>query len=213
MNEMQGTQDAAGTEARQSIAAGGDVRAQVRELTLRLLREHRLDSAAAAAALKSITAGVAAGVADKPADAKRLLSEAFAGTDEALAKVATATRLALLELYGSGKTLAADEWKPALRQLGELEGKLIDAYAAAARTTVGAAKDELLALVEHARRAGTDTGAAARSALGGLPHELTQLAGAAMSGGLAAAGELSARMLDATIGALEGLSESLKQKR
>jgi hypothetical protein len=212
MTEHLSSPDPAATEAQRAVNAGNDVRAEVRDLTLRLLREHRLDPRAAAAALRSIAAGVTAGVADKPEAAKRLLTEAFEGTDEALAKVATALRLVLLELQGKGRDVAAEEWQPALRQLARLERELIDTYARAARATAGAAKQEISALVEHVERAGTDTGSVARRTLAELPAEVAHLVGDTLSAGLGAAGQSSARLLDATIGALEGISESFRKK-
>lgn len=196
--------------AAQVVQAGDNVRDRVRDLTLRLLTERRLEAKAMQEALKAVTEGIAIG-ASRTGDMKAALADAFAGADEALSKLAHASRLALLELQSSSTRFAEEDLRAAIQRLVSLERDLLDAFGDASRAAGEEARKELLALLEHSKRTGTETGEVVARTMSELSQCTGEWVREVAAAGVHAGTELSGRMIDATLGILDGIAGSLRK--
>src|SRR5512140_3164480 len=89
--------------ASEAVRRGEEVRATVRDLTLKSLHGRQLTLAQIRGALRTVTEGINLGAAKSPLDAEALLTDALAGMDDALLKAVEANRLALRKLTDDGR--------------------------------------------------------------------------------------------------------------
>ena len=80
--------------ATQSIKQGRDVRATVRDLTLKSLQQRELTLEQIRKVLRSIIEGVSLGVGKREMKVEKALSDTVAGMDDALLKVVQASNVA-----------------------------------------------------------------------------------------------------------------------
>src|SRR6186713_1943877 len=88
--------------ATQSIKQGRDVRATVRNLTLKSLQQRELTLEQIRKVLRSIIEGVSLGVGKREMKVEKVLADTVAGMDDALLKVVHASNVALHRLTGDG---------------------------------------------------------------------------------------------------------------
>src|ERR1044071_5489158 len=119
--------------ARESVKQSENLRAGVRELTLNALRGRELTLAQIKRVVKAVTEGVNLGAATSKLDSDTVLSEAFAGMDEAVLKAVQANHLALQQLSAQGQSLRDSQLKRALDDLERLEDEFIGAVKDATR--------------------------------------------------------------------------------
>jgi hypothetical protein len=94
------------------------------------------------------------------------------GVDEALAKSAEASRLAIEEAAGRVSEFGSQDLRKGLEDLSALEDMFLDTMGNVARASRGAVKDIMDDLVRHARNTGTAVGATADEATKKLLREL-----------------------------------------
>src|SRR5688572_15724295 len=111
--------------ASESVRKGEDIRATVRDLTLKALQGRQMTLAQIRDALRTVAEGVNMGAAKSPLDPERLLSDAFAGMDDAMLKAVEANRIALNKLTGNGSTFEESQMKRALDELERYEDTLL----------------------------------------------------------------------------------------
>jgi hypothetical protein len=96
------------------------VRSAVRDVTLKALQARELGLAQINAVVRSVTAGVNAGLGDK-GDMEKVLADAVAGMDDALLKVVEANQVALSKLTEGGASFEDSSVKKALSELEKFE--------------------------------------------------------------------------------------------
>src|SRR5829696_1355750 len=111
--------------ASESIRKGEDIRATVRDLTLKALQGRQMTLAQIRDALRTVAEGVNLGAANSPVDPERLINDAFAGMDDALLKAVDANRIALDKLTGDGASFEQSQMKRALDELERNEDTLL----------------------------------------------------------------------------------------
>ena len=153
----------------------GDIRTRVHDLTLRALRERRLDASEVRAVVRSVAEGVSLGAEHRSGEVKEALAAAISGLDAALLKAAQATHLALQEMISQGKDFSAQDLQPALDDMKITEQAFLDTLGQVAETAGGKIKQELKAAVDHARHSGTDTGASVKASLGDLSNRISAI--------------------------------------
>lgn len=200
------------TAASASMQDDGDIRTRVHDLTLRALRERRLEASEVRAVVRSVAEGVSLGAEKRSGEVKEALTAAISGLDAALLKAAQATHLALQEMISQGKDFTAQDLQPALEDLKITEKAFLDTLGQVAETAGGRIKQELKAAVDHARHSGTDTGASVRDSLGELGGRISATLQAGKSSGQEAAQTVTSRLAALASGILAGMADALHEK-
>lgn len=195
-----------------SVEEGVDIRAKVRDITLKALRTRKLEPDEIKPVIAAVTEGVSVGAGKYAGELKSALAEGMAGLDEALTKAAEATRLALEQLTTQAKDFSETDLNWALINLRRLEEEFLDTVSVVAKSTAGKAKQELEALVAHARTAGTDTGAKVKETMGTLGNKVSATLHEGKAAGKDAAREMSARLASLAGGILAGMADALQEK-
>lgn len=200
------------TAASTSVQDDGDIRTRVHDLTLRALRERRLDSSEVRAIVRSVAEGVSLGAEQRSGEVKEAIAAAISGLDAALLKAAQATHLALQEMISQGKDFTRQDLQPALDDLKVTEQAFLDTLGQVAETAGSRVKQELKAAVEHARNSGTDTGASVRDSLSELTGRISTTLQAGKSSSQEAAQIVTGRLAGLASGILAGMAEALHEK-
>lgn len=195
-----------------SVEGGVDIRAKVRDLTLRALKTRKLSTEEIRPVINAVTEGISVGAAKRAGEVKSALSEGLAGMDEALTKAAEATRLALEQLTSHAKDFSESELEWALVNLKRMEEEFLDTVSVVADSAAGKIKQELKDLVVHARRAGTDTGAKVSETVSTLGSKVSTTLHESKVVGKDAAREMSARLASLASGILAGMADALHEK-
>ena len=117
--------------ASQSIKQGSDVRAAVRNLTLKALQQRELTLDQIGKVLRSVTEGVTLGVSNRELKVEKTLSDTVAGMDDALLKAVEASNIALHRLTGEGYDFEDSNLKRVLDELEKLEDQFLQSIAQA----------------------------------------------------------------------------------
>lgn len=199
-------------EAAAAAEASQDLRAAVRDLTLRALEHRALDLGQLRQVFSAVTEGVSLGLARRGGEIKDAASDALAGLTDAAQKAAEATRLAAEQLLAEGKALTDEDLKPVVDDLRRLEQELLDAVSRGSERAAERVRQAFSDLLTHARRAGTDTGRIVAETVESLTNRTTPALRAGVNQGAAAAGEFARRLALVASGVLAGLSEALHGK-
>jgi hypothetical protein len=196
-----------------SMAGGEHIRERVRELTLQALRARKFDLAGMRDVMRSMTEGINLGAEKSGKDVRLALSEAFAGMDQAMSKVAQAASLAMKELADRGRDFSQNELKQGLDQMRRMETDFLDAVRQVSQSAAGTAKSEWQDLVAHAQRAGTDTGRVIAETGREFSSRVAASASESALAGMEAARTFGERFAALASGILAGMSEALRPDR
>ncbi len=111
--------------ASEAVRKGEEVRATVRDLTLKSLYGRQLTLAQIKSVLRTVTEGVNLGAAKSAVNPEALLTDALAGMDDALLKAVEANRMALQKLTDFGHSFEDSRMKKALDELERYEDTLL----------------------------------------------------------------------------------------
>lgn len=198
-------------QARVAVAEDENIHETVRNITLEALSTGHLDTQKMREVIQAVLQGASLGANEKGAHAEQALREAIAGVDEALAKSAEASKLAIEEAAGHMQEFGSQDLKKALDDLHSLEDMFLDTVQNIARASDGAVREALGNLAKHARNTGTDVGAAAKSAVEKLSGQLETNVRESVSTGANTARKVGEMMSLAAAGFLEGIAETLKK--
>ena len=200
---------------REAEAAGersGDLRATVRDMTLRALKSRELSLSEVREVVRAVSEGVSMGLGKRGGELKGAAPEAFAGLDQAVRKSAEATKLAAQQLLSQGKDLTAQDIKPVLEDLKRLESEMLDTLGQAADRAGSRVKEAFTELLSHARRTGTDTGRQVADTISEFSGRAAPALKAGAADSVAAARELSKRIAVAASGILSGMADALHER-
>jgi len=198
------------TAARETVAAGRDVRDRVRELTLKALRERKFDFAGMREVTRAMTEGINLGVEKSGRDAREALSEAFSGMDQAMSKAAQAASLAMKELTDKGREFSQTELKQGLDQMRKMETDFLDSVKQVSQAATGSIKGNWQDLLTHAQRAGTDTGRVVADTAREFSARMAGTISESALTGIEAARAFGERFASMASGILAGMSEALR---
>jgi len=176
------------------VQAGGEVREQLRELTMRALTQGDLAEKEIREVLNAITEGVSLGAAQRADDVKTALSDALNGVDDALSHAAEAMHLAISEVAADAREFAANDLQQGLDDLKKLEATFLEVVGRVAEGASGLVRQEMAAIAEHGRRIGTDTGGRVRGVADDLGNRMRTAAHEAADSGRQAARVIGARV-------------------
>jgi hypothetical protein len=210
MSDEQMSNEQIRAAASDSVAKGDDIRDRVRELTLKALQSRRLDLNGMREVMKSMTEGVSVGAERRGHDVRTALADAFTGMDQAMSKAAQASSLALKELADRGREFSNVELKQGLERMRQMEGDFLDAVRQVSHAAGGSVKSEWQELLNHAQRAGTDTG----RVISETARDFSMRMSAAMSdsavAGVEAARQFGERFAALASGLLAGMAEAIR---
>ena len=199
-------------EAAAAAEQGKDLRALVRDMTLRALSRRSLSVADIMAVVRAVTEGVSLGLGRRAGELKDAAHEALAGLDEAVKKAAEATKLAAQQLVSQGKEFGEQDLKPAIDELKKVEEMFLATVAKVTEAAGGRIKEEFAAQISHARRNGTDSGRVIADTVAEFNQRVaaTVKTGAAQSA--SAALDMTQRLTLLASGILAGMSDVLHEK-
>ena len=144
--------------ASQSMKQGSNVRAAVRDLTLKALQQRELSLEQIRKVLRSVTEGVNIGVATREMKVEKAFSDTVSGMDDALLKAVEASNVALHRFTGEGYDYEDSNLKRALDELERLEDEFLHSIAAASESASEKFKAPWGRVLEKTRLSGTATG-------------------------------------------------------
>ena len=103
--------------ARTAVERSDDIRNDVRSVTLQALSDGHLDTKKINKVIHAVMEGASIGAEAKGEQAKDALTDAMSGMDDALAKSAEASKLAIEEAAGHVKDFSSHDLKRALDDL------------------------------------------------------------------------------------------------
>ena len=151
--------------ASQSIKQGSNVRATVRNLTLKALQQRELTLDQIGRVLRSVIEGVTLGMARREIKVEKALSDTVAGMDDALLKAVQASNVALHKLTGAGYDYQDSNLKQALDELEKLEDEFLRSVVQATDSASEKLKAPWDRVLAKTKRTGTATGTQVASTL------------------------------------------------
>jgi len=198
--------------ARTAIERGDDIRHDVRSVTLQALSDGHLDTKKITKVIRAVMEGVSIGAEAKGEQTKDALSDAMSGMDEALAKSAEASKLAVEEAAGHIKDFSSHDLKRAIDDLLALEELFFDTVRDVAKGTNETVKETLSDLVEHAKQSGTNVGKTTSDATSSLSQKLSNTLKDTASASIKSTADVLAHIASASAGILEGIADTLQKE-
>jgi hypothetical protein len=193
-----------------SVAQGDHIRDRVRDLMLQALRARKFDYAGIRDVVRSMTEGISVGADKSGKEVRHALSEAFAGMDQAMSKVAQAGGLAMKELTERGRSFSENELKQGLENMRKMESDFLEVVRQVSKTTAGSVKSEWQDLLTHAQRTGTDTGRVVADTTREFSTRMASAMTESALAGMEAARTFGERFAALASGILQGMSEALR---
>jgi hypothetical protein len=160
--------------------------------------------------LEGVTKSVKAGVED---ERRGVLREAVGGISDGLESAANATRLAIEEAEGRGKSFAKEDLRQAADDLRTLESMLVDTVSGLSSKLGSESKEQVRDLVEHARRAASSMRPSIEAAIEAATKDPGRLAGEAAGAGADAARGALGSLLGAASGLLDAAAEAVSGEK
>jgi hypothetical protein len=194
--------------ASESIRKGEDIRAAVRDVTLRALQGRQMTLTQIRGTLRDVAEGVNLGAVNAPVDPQALVADAFAGMDEALLQVVDANRIALHRLASDG--FEQSQLKRALDELERYEDALLSSVKQASTNTTDNLRDQWAGVLKNTKLEGTDTGARVAATLEQYGAQMQNAMRETRAGAMKVAHALTRNYATLVSGVLIGLSEALR---
>ncbi|MCK4743376.1 MAG: hypothetical protein KAT25_06125 [Sulfuriflexus sp.] len=197
---------------RTAVERGENIRSDIRDVTLKALSEGHLDTKKIRQVIRAVLEGASIGAEDKGALVKDALAETMAGMDEALAKSAEASKLAIEETAGRVKDFSSHDLKQAADDLLTLEELFFETVRDVTKDTNAMVKETLSDLVKHAQQSGTSVGKTSSDAVTTLNQKLGNTLKDTVFASTNATLEVSAHIANAAAGVLEGIADKLQSE-
>ncbi|MDH5324919.1 MAG: hypothetical protein OEZ68_16125 [Gammaproteobacteria bacterium] len=196
--------------AEEAVKKGGNVRDEIRDITLEALSNRTLDMDRVKAVAKAVVDGAKTGLDVDTADVKKSMDDVAAGLDAALEKSAQATKLAIEETVARVKDYKEEDFKHTLDQLHSLEEMFIETLEEAAKTGKSLLQETIQDLATHAKNTGTAVGKRTSDDIAELKQKILNVSEAGVTAVSDAAKSFSADVAQAASGFLQALSDKLK---
>jgi hypothetical protein len=198
--------------ARSSLEDANDIRARVRDLTVHALRDRHFEPEAIRDVLQQVTEGIRRGVEQRPHGVRKALSDALTELDDAMMKTAEAASLALREFTARSKELSDRERKQVVDDVKKMEEDFLDTTRDVGDRGSVIVRKEVLDVLSHLGRAGTDTGTQVVATLNEFAGRMTAISVESAKLGFEAARDFSARFSLLASGVLAGLADTLRDQ-
>ena len=188
------------------------IRKDVRDITLKALSQGQMDVKKISRVVRAVIEGASIGAEAKGEQGKEALADAMAGIDEALAKSAEASKLAIEETAGHVKDFSSHDLKRAVDDILTLESLFFDTVHDVAIDASEMVKGTLSDLVKHAQQSGTDVGKTSSDVVTSLNHKLGDTLKDTISDSAHATLEVGAHIANAAAGMLEGIADTMQSR-
>lgn len=195
--------------ASQSIKQGGNVRATVRDLTLKSLQQRELTLDEIRKVLRSVTEGVSLGVAKRESKVEKALFDTVSGMDDALLKAVRASNVALHSLTGNAYDYKDSSVKRVLDELEKLEDVFFQSLVDAADSAGEKIRAPWERVLKQTKLSGTATGTQVASTLRDYAKRAQAAMRAQRETGFKTAYLLTQNFATLARGILIGMSEGL----
>jgi polyhydroxyalkanoate synthesis regulator phasin len=190
------------------------MRERVHDLTLKAVRDGELKLRDLPRLAQEVIEEAASGLNNAvPQSSRNVLRQVVDGLTDATAATAKSTRAAVTSMTRRGAQFVSHDASKTIRELRDLEGDFITALQHAGKSLKGAAKDEMDAIVKHARRAGTKIRPATQSALKAADGHMLELTRETAKAGVRATRSALTNMLHGASGLLQGLGDAVGEPR
>ena len=210
-NPQQPSSESITQRASESVKAGSSIRERVHDLTLEALRNRRFDSKGVREVVQAVSEGIALGAESSRAEVRQSLADAFKGLDEALRKSTEAGQTALRQIVATGRGFTENDLKSALSSLKRIEEDFMTTVTQVADAAGKTVQPELRAVLNEARRTGTETGRQVASTLSEFAQRASVATLDVTLAGVQVAGEFGARFALLTAGMLGGIADAIRK--
>jgi ElaB/YqjD/DUF883 family membrane-anchored ribosome-binding protein len=198
--------------ASESVKQGENIRDTIRDLTLKALQARELSLDQIRSVLASITQGVNLGAVKSKIDTDKLLTDAFAGMDDALLKAAQASHIAMQQLTNAGEDFEQSYLKKALGDLEHFEDELLKTVKQASDDATEKVRAQWANVLGQMKIGGTETGEQVATTMEQFGKNVQAAVRQQREAGLKAAHLLSQNFATLASGVLIGLSEGMQQR-
>lgn len=201
---------------RNSIATGGNVQEEVRDLTVKALSKQKRDTESLRHVMTSVLKGVDEGMQQKmqqtPSGQTIMepVREAVAGLDAALAHLAATSKLALEEAAGRAQKFSNEDLRRVRTDLESMETLFLDTLERSASAAQDLIHETLSDLARHARRNGTAVGSQLKDTLTAFSQQMTAVGQTQLEAGVELTHAITNLMREAASDALAGIAERVK---
>lgn len=201
----------AGEQVRQAVEEGKNISREVERIARDALEMGRVEFERMKSVVENVGRGASAGASDQPDKARKEVSQAFEGLQNALLASFESARLATEEQAKRMESYYENDLKKQLKELQQMEKNMLDALTEAAKAGSDAGAAALDDLVKHARRTGTRLGEETERSMRTLSKSLPEALRETARAGFSAAREVSARAADVASGVLSGVASVLHE--
>ncbi len=198
--------------ASEAVKQGENLRATIRDLTLKALQGRELSLVQIKSVLASVTQGVNLGATGSKIDVEKVLADAFAGMDDALLKAAQASHIALQQLTKAGEDFQQSSLKKALNDLEHYEDEFIKTVKQASDGANEKVKAQWAGVLGQMKMGDTETGAQVAATMQQFGEGMQAAMRQQREAGLKTAHMLSQNFATLASGVLIGLSEGVQKK-
>lgn len=198
--------------ASECVKQGENLRAGVRELTLKALQTRELSLGQIKQVVKSVAEGVNLGASGAGGDAGRVLADALAGMDDALLRAAQASQIALQQLGNAGEDFDQSQMKKALDDLEHMEDEFLGTVRQASEGAGAQLKGQWAGVLQNMKAGGTETGAQVAGMMQQYGEQMQAAMRSQRRAGLKTAHLLGQNFATLASGVLSGLTEALQKK-
>jgi hypothetical protein len=198
--------------AAEAVKQQHHLRETVRDLTLKALQARELNLKQINGVVGSVTQGINAGTTANSEDTKNVLSDAFAGMDDALLKVVEANKIALQKLTEGGESFQDSSVRKALKDLEKIEDQFLSAIQKASNDASEKVKQNWKTILDKMPHGGTVTGAMVDDTLSAQSRQMREAVRASRETSLKTVHALTQNYATLVSGVLMGLSEAFGKK-
>jgi hypothetical protein len=200
------------TMASECVKQGENLRAGVRELTLKALQTRELSLGQIKQVVGSVTQGVNLGAVGPGINTEKALADALAGMDDALLKAAQASQIALQQLGRAGEDFEHSQMKKALDDLERMEDEFLGTVKQASEGANAQLKGQWAGVLQNMKTGSTETGAQVATMMQQYGEQMQAAMRAQRRVGLKTAHLLGQNFATLASGVLIGLTEALQKK-
>lgn len=204
-------------EVSRTMAQGDNVQQAVRDLTVKALSAQKHDLQSLKQLMASIMEGVRSGAQQRlehtaaPTHAVLTsITDALAGLDSALARLAEASKLALEEAAGRAQKFSDEELTRVRSELESVESLFLETVRTSATAAQATVSDILHDFVDHAKRNGTVVGSQVADTLTAFNNHLTSMGQTRLEAGMQLTHAIADLMRQIASGVLGGIAERVK---
>jgi hypothetical protein len=198
--------------ARECVKQGENLRAGVRELTLKALQTRELSLGQIKQVVGSVTQGVNLGAVGPGINTEKALADALAGMDDALLKAAQASQIALQQLGRAGEDFEQSQVKKALDELERMEDEFLGTVRQASEGANAQLQGQWAGVLKNMKAGSTETGAQVATMMQQYGEQMQAAMRAQRRSGLKTAHQLGQNFATLASGVLIGLTEALQKK-